>query len=376
MVSGVTLHSLPSGYRFDLRKRKLMAPLRPVSATDRELASLQAATNRTRRLIRSIAAEGADDTAPERARRAGAPRAASRRGGQRVTATGARARASGARGRRAAGLEAAAGAEDRRDARLPRAELLELRAGHQARRRPRRARALPDEHDPRLHRGAARDAARRRPAHVRHGHASAASPIGCARARGSGTSPSTSRSSSSARRAPRSAAARPAAPASRAGTTSSTRTPRRASGVAAGKLAVRLVNHLVEAEPTFDFGAELERLILLAERAAFGPSTQAHPRRGGAARHPVDPPQRAVARPARPRRPPEADPGHDDEPDRVARRRHRLGQEAHEPAAGRDRRAGPRARRSSATRTARWPPRGASATRWRSSRSTATTGAA
>ena len=69
MVSGVVLHSLPSGYRFDLKKRKLMAPLRPVSATDRELASLQAATNQTRRLIRRIAAEGADDEAPERARR-------------------------------------------------------------------------------------------------------------------------------------------------------------------------------------------------------------------------------------------------------------------------------------------------------------------
>ena len=37
--------------------------------TDRELASLQAATNQTRRLIRRIAAEGADDAAPERARR-------------------------------------------------------------------------------------------------------------------------------------------------------------------------------------------------------------------------------------------------------------------------------------------------------------------
>jgi cyanophycin synthetase len=46
-------------------------------------------------------------------------------------------------------------------------------------------------------------------------------------------------------------------------------------GVAAGKLAVRLVNHLVRAEDGFDFAAELERLILLAERAAFGPSTQA-----------------------------------------------------------------------------------------------------
>jgi cyanophycin synthetase len=46
-------------------------------------------------------------------------------------------------------------------------------------------------------------------------------------------------------------------------------------GVAAGKLAVRLVNHLVEPDPAFDFLAELESLILLAERAAFGPSTQA-----------------------------------------------------------------------------------------------------
>ena len=46
-------------------------------------------------------------------------------------------------------------------------------------------------------------------------------------------------------------------------------------GLAAGKLAVRLVNHLVEAEPGFDFGAELEALILLSERTAFGPSTQA-----------------------------------------------------------------------------------------------------
>jgi cyanophycin synthetase len=46
-------------------------------------------------------------------------------------------------------------------------------------------------------------------------------------------------------------------------------------GVAAGTLAVRLVNHLVQPEPDFDFVAELERLILLAERRAFGPSTQA-----------------------------------------------------------------------------------------------------
>ena len=46
-------------------------------------------------------------------------------------------------------------------------------------------------------------------------------------------------------------------------------------GVASGELAVRIVNHLVEPEEGFDFLAELEKLILLAERRAFGPSTQA-----------------------------------------------------------------------------------------------------
>jgi cyanophycin synthetase len=46
-------------------------------------------------------------------------------------------------------------------------------------------------------------------------------------------------------------------------------------GVKAGRLAVRLVNHLVEPDPEFDFIRELEALILLAERRAFGPSTQA-----------------------------------------------------------------------------------------------------
>jgi cyanophycin synthetase len=44
-------------------------------------------------------------------------------------------------------------------------------------------------------------------------------------------------------------------------------------GVQAGKLAVRIVNHLVKPEKAFDFEAELESLIRLAERRAFGPST-------------------------------------------------------------------------------------------------------
>ena len=46
-------------------------------------------------------------------------------------------------------------------------------------------------------------------------------------------------------------------------------------GLAAGELAVRLVNDLVEHDPEFDFDAELERFIVRGERTAFGPSTQA-----------------------------------------------------------------------------------------------------
>ena len=49
-------------------------------------------------------------------------------------------------------------------------------------------------------------------------------------------------------------------------------------GLEAGKMAVGLVNHLVapdDPEVFFDFAPELERLIRIAERQAFGPSTQA-----------------------------------------------------------------------------------------------------
>ncbi|MEQ4499428.1 cyanophycin synthetase family protein, partial [Nocardioides kribbensis] len=46
-------------------------------------------------------------------------------------------------------------------------------------------------------------------------------------------------------------------------------------GLAAGRLAVRLVNHLVEADPEFDWDTSLEEFIRRAQRTAFGPSTQA-----------------------------------------------------------------------------------------------------
>ncbi len=51
-----------------------------------------------------------------------------------------------------------------------------------------------------------------------------------------------------------------------------------AVGLEAGRMAVALVNHLVapdDPEHFFDFAPELENLIRLAERQAFGPSTQA-----------------------------------------------------------------------------------------------------
>ncbi len=46
-------------------------------------------------------------------------------------------------------------------------------------------------------------------------------------------------------------------------------------GLAAARLAVRLVNHLVEADNDFDWEQELDAFILRAQRSAFGPSTQA-----------------------------------------------------------------------------------------------------
>jgi cyanophycinase len=62
MVSGIILHSLPAGHRFDLRRRRLLPPLRSVAATEREQEILRHAGERTRRLARRIAAEGALET--------------------------------------------------------------------------------------------------------------------------------------------------------------------------------------------------------------------------------------------------------------------------------------------------------------------------
>ena len=83
-------------------------------------------------------------------------------------------------------------------------------------------------------------------------------------------------------------------------------------GVEAGRLAVRLVNHLVEAEEGFDFLAELESLILLAERRAFGPSTQALIDEAASRDIPWIRLERGLAGAARPGQVPAAHPGHHD----------------------------------------------------------------
>ena len=63
MVSNARLHSLPSGYRFDLRSRRVL-PL-DVSRNER-ITSL--AQGRIGKLSRQVAAEGADSRAPQRRR--------------------------------------------------------------------------------------------------------------------------------------------------------------------------------------------------------------------------------------------------------------------------------------------------------------------
>jgi cyanophycinase len=65
MVSGAKLHSLPSGWRYDLRSRTLVHE--DGTPEPREAARLTLAGERARKLARRIAAEGADDKAPERA---------------------------------------------------------------------------------------------------------------------------------------------------------------------------------------------------------------------------------------------------------------------------------------------------------------------
>ena len=87
-------------------------------------------------------------------------------------------------------------------------------------------------------------------------------------------------------------------------------------GVEAGRMAVALVNHLVDpvAAP-FDLEEELERLILTRRAVGLRAVDPGADRRGHQPRHPVHPARPPLAGPARPGRPPAADPGDDDQPD-------------------------------------------------------------
>jgi cyanophycinase len=68
MVSGAVLHSLPSGWRFDLTARKLLPSLD--GAQKRSATRTESARRRMSRLARTIAAEGADSLVIERRDRA------------------------------------------------------------------------------------------------------------------------------------------------------------------------------------------------------------------------------------------------------------------------------------------------------------------
>lgn len=67
MVSGAILHSLPSGYWFDLEARRVLPKVEAVG--ERQLKSVESARKRLARLSREIAAEGADSFVVERRRR-------------------------------------------------------------------------------------------------------------------------------------------------------------------------------------------------------------------------------------------------------------------------------------------------------------------
>ena len=220
MISNVVLHSLPAGYRFDLRRRVRVAV--PV------LHALDAGQQR----------RPADrDAGP---RTAGPPRAPRPK---RVAADARRAPRPSARAPPC--RDGAAHAADPRDARPARPQLLGARAGHPDAGGPRRAGGVPHQQDAGLQRGARGAAAVARGARLL-----ARPPRRLPRAAGGGhlgwaTSPSTSRWSSRTWRARRVASARRGRPASTAATTSSTSSARSRSGIEAGKIAVALVNHLV-----------------------------------------------------------------------------------------------------------------------------------
>jgi cyanophycinase len=70
MVSGAVLHSLPAGWRFDLRSRRLLGHIEV--ARPKRIRAAETARSKLARLTKEVAAEGADSRAPERRARTGA----------------------------------------------------------------------------------------------------------------------------------------------------------------------------------------------------------------------------------------------------------------------------------------------------------------
>ena len=179
-----------------------------------------------------------------------------------------------------------------RDAGLPRRQRLVLRQGDPPRRRPRRrSRSTP----PTPSRASPSTCSRRCPACASTpapAVVAAASWSGSTRAPGSATSPSTSRSPSSRSSATTSGAARPAQVKGEKGRYNIIYGyVDEQVGLEAGRLAVRLVNHLVEADPDFDFERGARRLHPARPAHRVRPLDAGDHRRGRLARHPVDPAQ-------------------------------------------------------------------------------------
>ena len=218
-----------------------------------------------------------------------------------------------------------------RDPGLPRRQRLVLRQGDPPRRGPRRARGVPHQHPARLHRAPARGPARPPGALLL--------PRTSGWLRGAAQRGHLARTRRRARRARPPAGRRPRHPArqdprgqGREGPLQHHLRLRRRAGRARGRSARR-----TSREPP---GQGRSRLRLRGGARRVHPARPAHrlrtldagdPRRGGLARHPVDPAQQALARAARPGRPRQADPRHHDLGDQLDRGRHRLRQGPHHP---------------------------------------------
>ena len=232
---------------------------------------------------------------------------------------------------------------DRRDPGLSRRQRLELRPLDPPRRRPRKPRGVPDQHPARVHRRAAPAAARPAGALVL--------PRPTWRLRRAAQRGHLARARHRARRPRAPADRRPRHPArqdppgqGRARSLQHHLRVRRRTGRPGGQQAGRPSGE----RP----GPARPRLRLRAGAGVVHPARGAHRvrpvdagdhRRGGVARHPVDPAQPVLPRAARPGRPREADPGHHDLRDQRDRGRRSQRQGPHHPPPGRRRAAGPEA---------------------------------